>query len=252
MIVCNSTYKHTIHFSLKKVRNDNLEQQAQALFKSWFVDFEPFKDGNFVDSELGMIPEGWNVATLRDIVVIEKDSINPQKNLSKTFVHYSLPAFDNGLTPEIQLGTDIKSNKFILNDYTTLFSKLNPRIKRIWFTHKVDLNSVCSTEFIPYQAKDPGKYSFVYSVISSDGFYNSIMSLVNGATGSHQRFHLEDSLNLKLAINVDVITELCKIVNPILDKIHYLRQENKELSFLRDSLLPKLMSGEIKINDLNC
>src|SRR5574344_3016109 len=69
MFVCNSTYKHTIHFSLKKVRNDNLEQQAQALFKSWFVDFDPFKDGKFVDSELGMIPEGWKIGTFNDIIV---------------------------------------------------------------------------------------------------------------------------------------------------------------------------------------
>jgi type I restriction enzyme S subunit len=56
-----STYEYEIYFSLNSLRNDNLEQQAQALYKSWFVDFEPFKDGKFVDSELGKIPEGWRV-----------------------------------------------------------------------------------------------------------------------------------------------------------------------------------------------
>ena len=60
-----STYK-SYHHSLRKTKriNDNLEQQAQALFKAWFVDFEPFKDGNFVDSEFGRIPEGWKVTEL--------------------------------------------------------------------------------------------------------------------------------------------------------------------------------------------
>ena len=56
---CCSTYGRRTSFPKNKRGNDNLEQQAQALFKSWFVDFEPFKDGEFVDSELGMIPKGW-------------------------------------------------------------------------------------------------------------------------------------------------------------------------------------------------
>ena len=58
---CCSTYGRRTSFPKNKRGNDNLEQQAQALFKSWFVDFEPFKDGEFVDSELGMIPKGWRV-----------------------------------------------------------------------------------------------------------------------------------------------------------------------------------------------
>ena len=55
---------------LTSLRNDNLEQQAQALFKSWFVDFDPFKDGEFVESELGMIPKGWRAGTLSEIANI--------------------------------------------------------------------------------------------------------------------------------------------------------------------------------------
>lgn len=61
---CCSTYGRRTSFPKNKRGNDNLEQQAQALFKSWFVDFEPFKDGEFVDSELGMIPKGWRVVCL--------------------------------------------------------------------------------------------------------------------------------------------------------------------------------------------
>ena len=64
-----NTQKHVL---FNKRINDNLEQQAQALFKSWFVDFEPFKDGKFVDSEMGMIPEGWKVVQLGEIIEISK------------------------------------------------------------------------------------------------------------------------------------------------------------------------------------
>ena len=74
--------------ALNRRINDNLEQQAQALFKSWFVDFEPFKDGKFVESEMGMIPEGWKVVQLGEIIEISKRFINPQKNPDKIFYHY--------------------------------------------------------------------------------------------------------------------------------------------------------------------
>ena len=116
----------------KALRNHNLEEQAQALYKSWFVDFEPFMDGTFVESELGMIPEGWDAKPLSSICHIEKKTINPQKHPTRLFTHYSIPAYDNSELPELQKGSDILSNKYIISDCTILFSKLNPRIKRIW------------------------------------------------------------------------------------------------------------------------
>ena len=70
-------------------RNDNLEQQAQALYKSWFVDFEPFKDGEFIESEIGEIPAGWSIVKFGDIVEIPKKTINPQKFPDTIFNHYS-------------------------------------------------------------------------------------------------------------------------------------------------------------------
>lgn len=247
----STTYNCSTRFVKKRKGNDNLEQQAQALYKSWFADFEPFKDGKFVDSELGKIPEGWKVVEFGCFVDISKKTLNPQLYPDTHFTHYSLPACDNAMNPEMQLGADIMSNKIVLNDNTTLFSKLNPRIKRIWFTHIVEGNAICSTEFIPYRAKDEKLYSFVYSTVNSDTFYNSIMSFVNGATGSHQRFHAEDTLRLRYAINMSVVEAFCVRTNPVLDKMHYLRSENQKLSALRDSILPKLMSGELKISDLN-
>ena len=170
--------------------NENLEQQAQALFKSWFVDFEPFKDGKFVDSELGMIPEGWKVIETNKFMTISKESINPSKNPNCFYAHYSIPAFDEKSMPIFQYGNEIKSNKQKVSDNMTLVSKLNPRIKRIWFIDKACENAICSTEFIPYISLNNSPY-FLYCYLDSDVFYNSIMGSVNGATGlSLKSFHI--------------------------------------------------------------
>ena len=232
--------------------NDNLEQQAKTLYKSWFVDFEPFKDGNFVESEIGDIPAGWSIVKFGDITEIAKKTINPQKFPDSTFYHYSLPACDNGLIPEIQAGKDIMSNKIILQNNITLFSKLNPRIKRIWFTCEVLPNSICSTEFIPFRAKDDNESSYIFSIVNSDAFYATVMGCVNGATGSHQRFHAEDTEDFLCPYNKDAVNEFSKLIEPILSQMHDLRHENVMLASTRDTLLPRLMSGELKINEIDC
>ena len=235
---------------LNRKINANLEAQAQALFKSWFVDFEPFRDGEFVESELGRIPKGWKVVSLDKIAEISKSSINPQKYSELLFEHYSIPSFDDGLKPEKQLGEDIKSNKFVIANKMTLFSKLNPRIKRVWYVDKLASNSICSTEFVPYKAKEDSKSSFVYGLINSQVFYDFVMSMVNGATGSHQRFHPEESMKFKIAYDADYVSKYCNLTSFILSQILNYRDESRRLASLRDTLLPRLMSGELKVNEV--
>lgn len=230
--------------------NENLEQQTQALFKSWFVDFEPFKDGKFVDSELGMIPKGWKVVETNKVMRISKGSINPTKNPNRLYAHYSIPAFDEIGLPIFQYGNEIKSNKQIVLDNMTLVSKLNPRIKRVWFIDKACENAICSTEFIPYLSLNNSPY-FLYCYLNSNIFYDSIMSSVNGATGSHQRFQANDTLKFLFPYNEEVICKFNSIVSGILIHKSRLINENMRLSQLRDTILPKLMSGELKINDFN-
>lgn len=228
--------------------NENLEQQAQALFKSWFVDFEPFKGGKFVDSELGMIPEGWKVIETNKFMTISKESINPSKNPNCFYAHYSIPAFDEKSMPIFQYGNEIKSNKQKVSDNMTLVSKLNPRIKRIWFIDKACENAICSTEFIPYMSLNNSPY-FLYCYLDSDVFYNSIMGSVNGATGSHQRFQANDTLKFLFPYNEEVIYKFNLVVSGILKHKSRLIIENQKLSQLRDTLLPRLMSGKLEIKD---
>jgi type I restriction enzyme S subunit len=132
----------------------------------------------------------------------------------------------------------------------TLFSKLNPRIKRIWYVDKLNSNSICSTEFVPYKSKDESQSSFLYSLINSQGFYDYVMSMVNGATGSHQRFHPEESLNYNIAFNYEYVSKYCEVMSPIIYQMLDNREESRRLAELRDTLLPRLMSGEIKVGDV--
>ncbi len=244
------TYKpHNLSVRKNKRRNGNLEQQVQALFKAWFVDFEPFKNGKFVDSEFGRIPEGWNIVEANHFMTISKDSINPTKNPMCLYTHYSIPAFDEALTPEIQFGHKIKSNKFLVRSGMTLFSKLNPRIKRIWFINEASDNSICSTEFIPYESLGQNCY-FLYCYLNSNMFYSQAMSLVNGATGSHQRFSPNETLKFLFAYKKEIVEEFNVLVAPTLKEMSELSLETRKIAKLRDTLLPRLMSGELNINTI--
>lgn len=229
--------------------NANLEAQAQALFKSWFVDFEPFHDGPFVDSELGKIPHGWKVGMLSDIAQVIKAGITP--SAGTTYNHYSIPAYDDAQFPEKQSGETIKSGKYVVYDNSVLLSKLNPRIKRLWFIKTAEENAICSTEFIPIQTYNKDLIGFVFYLIDSDAFYQQALSLVNGATGSHQRFHADDIMQIPFAWNEDVAIDFAQKANYILQKIEDNIRENQTLAALRDTLLPKLMAGEIKFEPLN-
>ena len=202
-----------------------------------------------MDSELGKIPEGWKVVEANYFMTISKESINPTKNPTRLYTHYSIPAFDEALTPEIQFGREIKSNKFLVYSGMTLFSKLNPRIKRIWFIDEASNNSICSTEFIPYKSLGANCY-FLYCYLKSKMFYDQAMSLVNGATGSHQRFHPNETLKFLFAYKKEIVEEFNAIVTPTLKEMSKLSIENRKLTRLRDTLLPRLMSGELNINTI--
>ena len=224
---------------------ENLEAQAQALFKHWFIDFAPFKNGKFVESELGMIPEGWRVGTLGEIAEIIKPSIKPQNDVE--YSHYSIPAFDNKKMPSCDNGGTIKSNKFMIQDSVTLLSKLNPDHKRIWFVNKVKANAICSTEFIPFYAKERRHSAFIYCYLNSWQNYREIANGAKGTTNSHQRIDANAILSRKIAYDKETINKFCDLVGELLEQENIAIQESSRLSALRDTLLPKLMSGEIKV-----
>ena len=123
--------------------NDNLEQQAQAIYHERFETVSP-----------NDMPSEWRIVTLGEVATISNKSFNPLKEPEILLEHYSIPAFDEARFPVFELSTSIKSNKFIIDASCFMISKLNPTTKRVWKPYCLTGNAVCSTEFIVYKAKD--------------------------------------------------------------------------------------------------
>ena len=196
---------------LNRRMNAKLEEMARALFRSWFVDFDPVRaklDGRepfgldpdtaalfpdaFQDSELGRIPNGWTLGRVVDASDFSRSSISPGGFPDETFDHYSLPAFDEGRIPKAEFGGAIMSNKLVVTRDSVLLSKLNPHIPRIWLPDlHATRRSVCSTEYIVASPRLGYSREFLFSLFTSAAFASSYCTLVTGTTGSHQRIRPE-------------------------------------------------------------
>ena len=220
--------------------NDNLEQQAQAIYHERFETVSP-----------NDLPSDWRIVTLGEVATILNKSFNPLKEPEILLEHYSIPAFDEAKFPVFELSTSIKSNKFIIDASCFMISKLNPTTKRVWKPYCLTGNAVCSTEFIVYKAKDKTITDFLYSVIDSNSFSDFMCSHVTGSTGSRQRTTPSDTLSYELILpSEDELAEFQSLVSPMYAQIRINAIENDRLKRLRDSLLPKLMSGEIDVSTI--
>ena len=233
--------------------NQTLEEIARTLFKEWFVNFNyPNADGNLKHSEFGEIPESWEVGKFGDLADQIKSSVNPSQFPHKEFNHYSLPAFDTNELPNVDLGSSILSNKTEVKKYSVLISKLNPRIPRIWSIGDIDeSNSICSTEFIGFTPKQEFYYSYINYFLKQPELVTKLTGIAMGTSNSHQRIKPVDLLELEVLIpDEEVVKQYEKIVRPLLETRFHKIQENESLKITRDSLLPKLMSGEIEVQNV--
>lgn len=209
--------------------NADLEEMAQAIFKNWFVDFEPFKDGKFVDSELGMIPEGWKVGLLGELCNFKRG-----KNLlTKNAIDEGVPVVAGGLEPSCYHNVANTGAPVI----TVSGSGANAGFMRMY--HVPVWASDCS--FIDITCEN---FYFVYCFLK----VNSKL-LKHAQTGAVQP-HVKpsDIHGFELVIpDKESIFDFQDKVKPFFDKIALIQKENSRLSLLRDTLLPRLMSGEIEV-----
>ena len=222
--------------------NNNLEQQTQAIFKSWFVDFE---------LNYGIMPSDWKVSQLGSIAKISTEVFSPAKNPNVEVEHYSIPAYDEKRYPVFETSNGIKSNKYRLSSNSVMISKLNPDTKRIWRPYCISDNPICSTEFIVYEPINPLNRDFIYSIIDSIGFSAFLCSHTTGSTNSRQRATPSVTLTYDIIVpDEKTIQAFCSIVSPMYDTIENNIKENQKLAETRDKLLPKLMSGELDVSDI--
>lgn len=217
--------------------NADLEEMAQAIFKNWFVDFEPFKDGKFVDSELGMIPEGWKVGGLFDIAeIFDKKrkplSGNVREKMDKIYPYYGATScmdyvddyiFDGIYTLIGEDGSVVKENGL-------------PYMQYVW--GKMWVNNHAHI----LQGKNGYSTEMIHALLS----ITNIKFLVTGAVQAK----LSQGNMQKILVAIppkNVLDEIRPVIDNLYSKIRSLSDENSRLSLLRDTLLPRLMSGELEV-----
>lgn len=217
--------------------NADLEEMAQAIFKNWFVDFEPFKDGKFVDSELGMIPEGWKVGGLFDIAeIFDKKrkplSGNVREKMDKIYPYYGATScmdyvddyiFDGIYTLIGEDGSVVKENGL-------------PYMQYVW--GKMWVNNHAHI----LQGKNGYSTEMIHALLS----ITNIKFLVTGAVQAK----LSQGNMQKILVAIppkNVLDEIRPVIDNLYSKIRINTDENSRLSLLRDTLLPRLISGELEV-----
>ena len=241
--------------------NADLEEMAQAIFKNWFVDFEPFKDGKFVDSELGMIPEGWKVISLNEILDnvsgysykgSELQSSNIAMATIKNFERKG--GFKTEGYKEIVISKKIKETQFVnmfdvLVAHTDLTQNAeivgNPAIVLSKGGYEKLIMSMDLTKVI--STIDGVTNGLLYCILSTSRFKEHALGYVNGTTVLHMSKKAVPEYTCAFPKDINQIRDLCITLDSIYKRMAVTYDENSRLSLLRDTLLPRLMSGELEV-----
>lgn len=239
--------------------NADLEEMAQAIFKNWFVDFEPFKDGKFVESELGMIPEGWRVGKITDIGCLITDYVS---NGSFASLKQNVHLYETKEYAQFIRNTDLKTNTFSVyvdkHSYdflskSTLYGNeiIISNVGDVGSVHlcpKLDIPMTLGNNIIMLRPNEKEYNYFLYLWFK----YFSGQGLIQGIKGgsAQPKFNKTDFKNLPLLIpSFEIIERSYWIFESMFSILSSNVKENSRLSHLRDTLLPKLMSGELEVSE---
>lgn len=224
--------------------NADLEEMAQAIFKNWFVDFEPFKDGKFVDSELGMIPEGWKVGTLRDITNNKTAKVKERNDVKvlSPVTSGELVLSEEYFTKQV-FSSSIAKYK-IVNKGDFAYNPARVNIGSIG-RNEFDFDGCVSPVYVVFSVLD-GYENYFDLFRKTDFFKDSVASLAIG--GVRQSLSYDDlSLIETIIPSENVVEKFNNLYNQMKKTIKANKLESSRLSLLRDTLLPRLMSGELEV-----
>ena len=249
---------------LNRRMNETLEAVARALFKSWFVDFDPVRakaegrdpglpksladlfPDSFEDSELGEIPKGWEIGTLGDIADHSRRGVRPN-DMEPAIPYIALEHMPRRCIALSDWGAadGLESNKFKFKKGEILFGKLRP------YFHKVGIapvDGVCSTDIVVVTPRTEEWFGFVLGHISSDTFVEYTNA---GSTGTRMpRTSWSEMARYRVVVPPESVTKAFTLqTRPAADHIIASIHESRTLAALRDTLLPKLISGELRIDN---
>ena len=229
--------------------NDNLEQQAQALYKSWFVDFEPFKDGDFVESELGLIPEGWKVVELGEVT---KQIAEKVKNRADVRVLSPVTTGELVLSEEYftkQVFSESIAKYIVVKPLQFAYNPARVNIGSLGM-NTFEFDGCVSPVYVVFECERDYQYFFDY-FRKTEAFKEEVLARAIG--GVRQSLSYKDFSLIKLIYPPRTIVEkFNRLYSNILVSINHNKVEANNLTDMRDTLLPKLMSGELKINEVDC
>ena len=213
--------------------NADLEEMAQAIFKNWFVDFEPFKDDKFVDSELGMIPEGWKVGSLGDFCNV----FTGKKNTNQ--------AIEKGLYPFFSCAPEpLASNDAIFNGKAIIIAGNGSYTGRTSF-YNGGFDLYQRTYACTIREQDKKNLMIFFYHMMKQFFEPTKMGGTRGSSIPY--IVMGDITQQKFPYSKDWLIRFSNIANSMMDRKLRIDKENSRLSLLRDTLLPRLMSGELEV-----
>jgi type I restriction enzyme, S subunit len=227
---------------LNRKMNETLEQMARAIFKSWFVDFEPFRDKGMVDSPLGRIPKGWKALPLDEVAVflngLALQKFPPRGDRDLPVI--KIAQLHSGNTSGAdQANADIP-DEYVINNGDVLFSWSGSLSVVLWCGGKGALNQhlfkVTSTTY--------SKWFYLHWVLHHLPRFQEIASDKATTMGHIQRHHLTESL--VVVPDTRTLKSMDAVMSPLVEKQVSCRLESRTLAAIRDALLPKLMSGEVR------
>ncbi|WP_017550646.1 restriction endonuclease subunit S [Heyndrickxia coagulans] len=244
--------------------NEKLEEMAQALFKHWFVDFEfpnengePYKSsgGEMVESEVGMIPKGWKIVTLEDLTSKFTTGLNPRKNFvlgkgenyyvtiknmgnNQIYLDDKCDKIDNDAIKKINKRSDLKKGDLLFSGIGT--------IGRVYLIDETPENWNISESIFTLRPSKLISSEILYLLLLSEQLQGYAQQLASGSVQKGVR--MRDLKAYKLAIPSNCLIEkFTELIRPLIRKNKYLEKENKRLKAIRDTLLPRLLSGEIRV-----
>ncbi len=230
--------------------NANLEEQAQALFKSWFVDFEPFRDGPFVDSELGKIPKGWKVNSIEDLASYIASGGTP-RSLDSSYYDGDIRWFTTKeLKDEFLFDSEKHISQTALKNSAAKLFPENTVLMAIYASPTVGrlgiltAESTCNQAAVGIIAKEEIGYAYLYLLLLSERI--NLNNLASGAAQQNLNVGIVKRYRV-LVPTIDILGTFNEIINPIFATIRNNTAQIYNLSALRDTLLPKLMSSELSV-----